>query len=110
MDAFIGETKKAVSSEYADPVKAAQEGRALAARYRKLDTDLRALKIESDELTPLLARYEKLAVDAARALDGAAQALEKKDLELARRHRLTFDSAAKSEGPLVAEINRACAR
>lgn len=110
VNAFIGETKKAVPAEYAEASKAARESRALALRYRKLNTELGALKVESEELVPKLQRYKKLAEDAASALDGAAQALDKKDLELARRYRLDFDRAAKSEAPLVREINQTCAR
>jgi hypothetical protein len=110
VNAFIDETKKAVPAEYAEPSKAARESRALASRYRKLHTDLGALKVESEELVLRLERYKKLAEEAATALDGAAQALDKKDLELARRYRLDFDRTAKSEAPLVREINRACAR
>ena len=110
VNAFISETKKAVPAEYAEASKAAGESRALALRYRKLSTDLGALKVESEELVPKLQRYKKLADDAATALDGAAQALDKKDLELARRYRLDFDRTAKSEAPLVREINQTCAR
>jgi hypothetical protein len=110
VNAFIDETKKAVPAEYTEASQAARESRALALRYRKLNTDLGALKVESDELVLRLERYKKLAEEAARALEGAAQALDKKDLELARRHRLDFDRTAKDEAPLVREINAACAR
>ena len=110
MNAFIAETKRTVPADYAEAPKAAQESRALALRYRKLCTDLGALTVESEELVPNLARYKKLAEDAAVALDGAARALDEKDLELARRFRLDFARAAKSEAPLVREINQTCAR
>jgi hypothetical protein len=110
VNAFIDETKKAVPVEYTEASKAARETRALALRYRKLSTDLGTLKIDSEELVPRLERYKKLAEEAARTLDGAAQALDKKDLELARRYRLDFDRTAKGEAPLVREINTACAR
>lgn len=110
VNVFIAETEKAVPVEYADPAKAARESRELAARYKKLDTELGALKITSEELSPRFERYKKLAEEAATALEGAARALESKDLELARRYRLDFDRSAKSEGPLVREINQICAR
>lgn len=110
VNAFIDETRKAVPAEYTEAGKAARESRALSLRYRKLSTDLGALEVSSEELVPRLERYKKLAEEAALALDGAARALEEKDLELARRHRLEFDRAAKSEAPLVREINQVCAR
>jgi hypothetical protein len=110
VNAFIDETKRAVPAEYTEAGKAARESRALSQRYRKLGTDLGALEVHSEELVPHLERYKKLAEEAALALDGAARALEEKDLEGARRHRLEFDRAAKSEAPLVREINRVCAR
>ncbi len=110
VNGFIGETRSDAPANYADPARAAKESKVLAERYRQLSRDLAALAVESEDLAGQVARYRKLADGAASALDGAALALEKHDLELARTRRLDFDRAAKAEGPLVREINEACAR
>jgi hypothetical protein len=110
VNGFIGETRRDAPASYADPLRAAKESRELAESYRRLSRDLGALGLRSEELVLRVARYRKLADDAALALDGAAQALEKHDLEQARTRRLDFDRAAKDESPLVREINAVCSR
>ncbi|HVJ15324.1 MAG TPA: hypothetical protein VM686_07785 [Polyangiaceae bacterium] len=110
VNAFISESKGKGSPNYANPAEVVRESRALAERYKKLDVDLSTLKIETAELRPPVESYRKLAAQAATALEGAAVALEKQDLELARTRRNDFDRAAKQEPALVKTINDLCAR
>lgn len=110
VNAFISESKGKESPNYAEPQKIARESRALAERYEKLGVELFTLRIETDELRPHVDAYRKLAEQAATALKGAAVALEKRDLELARTRRNDFDRAAKQEPGLVKTINDVCAR
>jgi hypothetical protein len=110
VNGFINESKSAGSPNDADPQLAARESRTLAERYRKLSQELGALNVRSDELAPHAAGYRKLAEQAATALEGAAIALERRDLELARTRRNDFDQAARAEGPLVGAINAACSK
>lgn len=86
------------------------DAKATAARYRALDRTLSEIKLVSEELTPLVTRYRKLALDSAKALDDVAQALDQGDLERARKLRVDFDTTIRAEAPLVNEINAACRR
>lgn len=93
-----------------EPARLIQETRASAGRYAALDRQLAALAIKSKELAPRVQRYRSLAQQAARSLDEAALAIERNDAELARKRRVDFDTLARSEAPLVAEINAVCGR
>lgn len=106
-NAFIAGNDKGKSAAHG-PEATAREARALADRYDKLATDLRALAVESDELVGEVEAYRKLAISAASSLRAAATALENKDWETARKKRVEFDEAARGEGPLVARINAVC--
>lgn len=86
----------------------AAESRALAERYDQLATSIDALHLESPELLPRAERYKKLAHEAAAALRDVAEAVEKGDAERARQLRVAFDDIARSEGPLVKDINTVC--
>lgn len=93
-----------------EPTRLIQETRASARRYAELDRQLAALAIRSKELVPRVERYRSLAQQAARFLEEAAVAIERNDAELARKRRVDFDTLARSEAPLVAEINAVCGR
>jgi hypothetical protein len=86
----------------------AAESRALAERYDQLATSIDALNLESPELMPRAERYKKLAHEASAALREVADAVEKGDAERARQRRVAFDDIARSEGPLVTDINKVC--
>jgi hypothetical protein len=86
------------------------DAKATSARYRALDKTLSEIKLVSEELTPLVTRYRKLALDSAKALDEVAEALDTGDLEKARKLRVDFDTTIRAEAPLVNEINAACRR
>jgi hypothetical protein len=110
VNGFIDDSKDGTTAAYAESPAVVRESRKLAERYRKLSTELGAVRIESTELAPRVEAYRKLADEAATALEGAALALEKQDLELARTRRKDFDRAAKLEPALVKAINDSCAR
>ena len=93
-----------------EPSRLIDETRASARRYAELDRQLGALAIKSKELVPRVERYRSLAQQAARSLEEAAVAIERNDAELARKRRVDFDTLARSEAPLVAEINAVCGR
>jgi hypothetical protein len=110
VNAFIDESNRGNSPTYANSPEVVRESRRLAERYKKLSVELFTLGIETDELAPHVEAYRKLAEQAATALEGAAVALEKQDLELARTRRKDFDRAAKQEPALVKTINDVCSR
>lgn len=90
--------------------KLAVETRTTAGRYEELDRELAALDIKSRDLASRVERYRKIAVQSARALQDAAAALERGNVELARQRRVEFDETMKAESELVLEINSACRR
>jgi len=92
----------------AAPSSAPADSRALADRYDDLAKRIDALHLESPELVPRAARYQKLSREAAAALRDVAAAIEKGDAEGARRRRVAFDDIARGEAPLVADINSVC--
>lgn len=98
------------SGASAEPKKLAAETRVTAARYEELDRELGALDLKSRDLVPRVARYRKIALQSARALQDVAEALEQDNFDLARRRRVEFDETVKAEGTLVAEINAECRR
>jgi hypothetical protein len=100
----------APSGASTEPKQLATETRATAARYQELDRELGALDIKSRDLASRVARYRKIAVQSARALEDAASALERGNVELARQRRVEFDETMKAESALVTEINSACRR
>lgn len=100
----------APNTSLAEKPELASEARATARRYEALDRQLAALAIESAELVPYLGRYRAMAREAARSLDEVAVALEKGDVDLARRRRVEFGTTARAEAPLVAELNAECRR
>jgi hypothetical protein len=110
VNGFIKDSKTRPEPNYADPKVVARQSRELAERYQRLSLELVALGVETEELVPEVEAYRKLAEQAASALEGAALALEKQDLELARTRRNDFDRAAKAEPALVASINDVCSR
>ncbi len=109
VNTFIDDSKQRPTPNYANPTEVARESRELAARYKKLNSELFTLGIETTDLLPHVEAYRKLTEQAATALEGAAVALEKRDLELARTRRNDFDRAAKQEPTLVKAINDVCA-
>ena len=92
----------------ADSQVLVSDARATAVRYRELDSTLAGIKLESDELTPLLERYRKIALRSAETLEQVARALEQGNLEQARKLRVDFDATIRAEAPLVDEINATC--
>jgi len=86
----------------------AKDARSTALRYDELLSKLDALPIQAEELRPRVRRYREIARNAAGALRAAADALDRNDAETARRKRVEFDDIARSEAPLVDEINRIC--
>ena len=92
----------------ADTPALVADARATAGRYRELDRTLAGIKLESDELTPLVQRYRQMAVQSAQALEEVARALSDENLEHARKLRVDFDAIVRAEAPLVNEINAAC--
>jgi hypothetical protein len=112
VDAVSAWMRKASPASPADADTAAlvADAKATALRYRELDRTLSEIKLESEELTPLVVRYRKIAVDSAKALEDVSQALGESDLERARKLRVDFDATLRAEAPLVAEINAVCRR
>jgi len=106
-----GQAPKAAPSaaaSSASPTSASAESVALAARYEDLARRIDALHLASAELVPRAVRYQKLAREASAALRDVADAVGKGDAEGARKRRVVFDDIARSEGPLVADINAVC--
>jgi hypothetical protein len=94
----------------ADAKTLVADTRATAARYRELERTLSDIKIVSEELTPLVTRYRKLAASSAQALEQVSHALSDGDLDRARKLRVEFDATVHAEAPLVNEINAVCRR
>jgi hypothetical protein len=109
-NAFIEESARRRPSPDAPPEQAAREALESASRYDKLAQDLAAIRVESDELRPEVERYADLAVRSSASLRAAAHALKTRHFDQARIKRVELDTAAKSEGPLVARINTICGR
>jgi len=107
-NAFIAESERQRPRADATPEEAAKAELSTAARYEKLAADLAALKVESSELSPEVARYRQLAEHSAASLRAVAAALARSDFEVARRNRVDLARAARGEGPLVARINAVC--
>ncbi len=91
-----------------DPKQIAVDARRTADHYADLSRTLAGLKIQTEELAPRVKRYEGIADDAARTLREVADALDRGNLEQARKKRVDFDTVARLEGPLVKEINGVC--
>ncbi|MET0793368.1 MAG: hypothetical protein ABW061_17740, partial [Polyangiaceae bacterium] len=70
-----------------DPKQIAVEARHTATHYAELSQTLAGLHIQSEDLAPRVQRYEAIANDAARTLLEVADALDRGDLEQARRKR-----------------------
>jgi hypothetical protein len=109
VSAWMRKTSPASPAD-ADTAALVADAKATALRYRELDRTLSEIKLESEELAPLVARYRKIAVDSAKALEDVSQALGQSDLDRARKLRVDFDATLRAEAPLVAEINAACRR
>ncbi|MDQ2643541.1 MAG: hypothetical protein M3020_06995 [Myxococcota bacterium] len=110
VSAWMKQDNQPTSPASSDTAALVTDARATAARYRALDKTLSEITLVSEELTPLVSRYRKLALDSARALDDVAEALDKEDLERARKLRVDFDTTIRAEAPLVNEINAVCRR
>ncbi|HYQ04105.1 MAG TPA: hypothetical protein VER96_35775 [Polyangiaceae bacterium] len=91
-----------------DPKRIAEQARRTAQHYTELSQRLAALHIEGEDLAPRVTRYEQIADSAAQALRDVAEALDRGDLENARKKRVDFDTVAQREAPLVKEINAIC--
>jgi hypothetical protein len=109
VSAWMSQQKPASPAD-ADTAALVSDARSTAARYHELDRTLSGLKLESEDLVPLVVRYRKMAVDSARALEAVSAALAAGDLEAARKLRVDFDSTIRAETPLVNEINAECRR
>ena len=96
------------SAGSSDPKLIAEQARRTAQHYTELSQHLAALHIEGEELAPRVTRYEQIADSAAQALRDVAEALDRGDLENARKKRVDFDTVAQRETPLVKEINAIC--
>jgi hypothetical protein len=91
-----------------DPKQIAVEARHTADHYAELARTLARLNIQAEELAPRVKRYGAIADDAARTLREVADALDRGDLEQARKKRVDFDTVARLEAPLINEINGVC--
>lgn len=91
-----------------DPKQIAAQARRTAQHYTELSQRLAALHIQGEDLAPRVTRYEQIADSAALALHDVADALDRGDLEDARKKRVDFDTVAQREAPLVKEINVIC--
>jgi hypothetical protein len=107
-NAFIADSERQRPRADATPAQTVTAELKTAERYEKLAADLRALKVESSELSPEVARYRELAEHSALSLRAVAAALARSDFETARARRIELDRAAQGEGPLVAKINAIC--
>jgi uncharacterized protein YlxW (UPF0749 family) len=107
-NAFVAESTKHKPTQSSDPVVIAKENRETAARYERLANDLSELHIKSLELGKHVTAYRDIATQAAVMLKDVASAVENGNFELARQKRVDFDGIAKSEAPLVAQINSTC--
>lgn len=91
-----------------DPKQIAVEARRTAEHYAELSKSLAGLHIQAEDLAPRVKSYEEIADNAASALRDVADALDRGDLEQARKKRVDFDTVARREAPLVKEINGLC--
>lgn len=91
-----------------DPKQIAEQARKTAQHYADLSKRLAALHVEAEDLAPRVTRYEQIADSAAQALRDVADALDRGELENARKKRVEFDTVAQREAPLVNEINAIC--
>ena len=91
-----------------DPKQIAADARRTADHYAELSRTLAALHIQTEELAPRVKRYEAIADEAARTLREVADALDRGDLEQARKKRVEFDTVGQQEAPLVKEVNGIC--
>jgi uncharacterized protein YdbL (DUF1318 family) len=108
VNGWLGSSAPADAGVSNDPQQIAVEARRTADQYADLSRTLAGLKIQAEELAPRVKRYEAIADDAARTLREVADALDRGDLEQARKKRVDFDTVARLEGPLVKEINGIC--
>ena len=107
--AWKAQAPRAVPSAAApSPSTASVESLALADRYDDLAKRIDGLHLTSAQLVPRATRYQKLSREAAAALRDVAAAVARGDGESARRRRIEFDDLARSEGPLVTDINAVC--
>jgi hypothetical protein len=107
-NAFIAESERQRPRPNATPDETTKAELATADRYDKLASDLKALKVESSELQPEVARYRTLAEHSAESLRAVAAAFGRGDFESARTKRVELDREARGEGPLVQRINELC--
>jgi len=99
---------KVAAGTPSEPRQIAEEARRTAQHYGELSQSLAALNIQGEELAPRVKRYEQIAESAASTLREVADALEQGELAKARQKRVDFDTVARGEAPLVAEINGIC--
>ena len=107
-NAFIAESERQRPRPNATPEETMKAELATAGRYDKLASDLKALNVESSELTPEVERYRTLAEHSAESLRAVAAAFGRGDFETARAKRVELDREARGEGPLVQKINEIC--
>jgi hypothetical protein len=108
VNGWLGASAPIDAGVSSDPKQIAVEARHTADHYADLSRTLASLNIQAEELAPRVKRYEAIADDAARTLREVADALDRGDLEQARKKRVDFDTVARLEGPLVKEINGVC--
>src|SRR3954447_26969940 len=107
-NAFIAESERQRPRPNATPDETMKAELATAARYEKLASDLKALHVESGELSPEVERYRTLAEHSAESLRAVAAAFGRGDFDAARAKRVELDREARGEGPLVQKINEIC--
>ena len=106
--ANVGGANASDAGASSDPKQIAADARRTADHYAELSRTLAGLHIQTEELAPRVKRYESIADDAARTLREVADALDRGDLEQARKKRVDFDTVGRQEAPLVKEINGIC--
>jgi hypothetical protein len=105
---FIAQSERIGTPKGASREETQEQALATARRYEALAADLRAIGVESSELSPEVESYRALAERSAAALRAVAAALASHDFEAARKKRVELATAGKAEGPLVSRINRIC--
>ena len=107
-NAFIAESERQRPRPNATPDETMKAELVTAARYDKLASDLKALHVESSELSPEVERYRTLAEHSAESLRAVAAAFGRGDFDASRAKRVELDREARGEGPFVHKINEIC--
>jgi hypothetical protein len=86
------------------------ELRAMADSLDKLAENAGAVKLETPELRELSTRYQKMAKEASNQARLLAEAESAKKVDEVKKAKSALNDAIKLEDPIVADLNKTCAR